>query len=186
MLSHNLFLIAKKSTECGTLLLRKMCVVCIMNKTQKVKIPEIGNSSVHYSGWEVWSGNFDSQKWERGKEALGMELTWAIRVGQVPAQNVERGHGDAHRSISDGFHGISPTIGMPLKNPRVAPCGNRERLLAAADVISRFKYHHHPDSITNMTCIRSLLCPLQASLVLKHRLYSIIVTNIEIEISLPF
>ena len=51
------------------------------------------------------------------------------------------------------FHGISSTIGMPLKNPRVAPCGNRERLLAAADVISRFKYHHHPDPITNMTCI---------------------------------
>ena len=96
-----------------------------------------------------------------------MELTWAIRVGQVPAQNVERGHGDAHRRISDGFHGISSTIGMPLKNPRVAPCGNRERLLAAADVISRFKYHHHPDPITNMTCIHWLLCPLQAFLVFK-------------------
>ena len=166
MLSNNLFLIAKKALSVE-LLLRKMCVVCMMSKTQKVKIPEIGNSSVHYSGWEVWSGNFDSQKWERGKEALGMELTWAIRVGQVPAQNVERGHGDAHRRISDGFHGISSTIGMPLKNPRVAPCGNRERLLAAADVISRFKYHHHPDPITNMTCIHSLLCPLQASLILK-------------------
>ena len=102
MLSNNLFLIAKKALSME-LLLRKMCVVCIMNKTQKVKIPEIGNSSVHYSGWEVWSGNFDSQKWERGKEALGMELTWAIRVGQVPAQNVERGHGDAHRRISDDF-----------------------------------------------------------------------------------